>query len=552
MRTIVRASAAVVTALLLLVVAPTTASAETVEDPAVDVSAPGVADGALAVTLAVGVDPTAPDLAASIDAMERAIAAPDGPGTTDEPIGTTGATVVFDAQYPAPSEVQGVVMAGVNAWAAELDLTGGPVEIEVAWYPFGSPDVLAAAGFLRAFQGPPVIPTDSLTPGPLANVLFGRDLTPDEPEIRVILNSDYPAWFVDTTGTPPADQVDLYTVVLHELGHGFGFIGSPFGDDGSEPTFSEPPFGYDTHVYHGDERLLDTADPSSLLTSGNLFFDLPDGSRHKLYAPAAWIQGRSFSTFDEDTYQGTDPGALMTPFIEAGEVQRTLDDAVLGVMEQVGWTLTGTPPPPPPPPPPAPGTIGGAVTSVDGGPVEGLVVDLFAAVDPYNRGEWFGGARTDAAGGYAFGDVEAGCYVVTFTAPAGGAFPDSGGPYLQRYLCLEAGESNTGVDAVVNPGGSTPASIGGTVTNDGAAFGGLVVDLFAANGDGSRATWLGDQATGDAGTYAFAPVEPGCYVLVFIAPDGFEMVGGNRWLERQICVGAGAEGTVDAAVTAGP
>jgi hypothetical protein len=237
----------------------------------------------------------------------------------------------------------------------------------------------------------------------------------------------------------------------------------------------------------------------------------------------------------------------MTPRIASAEVQRTIDGAVAGVMERIGWPMIGDPPG-------GDATVGGTVTSTDGAGAGGIVVDLFVAADNSGtRGEWLGDTRTAADGSYQFSPVDAGCYVLTFIAPAGASFPASGGKYLNQAVCVAAGEVNLGVDATIRlGGGGDPSTIGGTITDGGGVFEGLVVDLFATNGDGSRAGWLGDATSGADGTYSFSNVDPGCYVLVFIAPDGYQMVGGNRWLEATVCIAnPGDSATVNASVTPG-
>jgi hypothetical protein len=434
-----------------------------------------------------------------------------------------------------------------------LDVTA-PVEIEVLWYPFGNSSVLGAAGPLRIYGGGG-LPPGVFTPGPLANVLLDTDIDPNNPEIQVVLNRDFGSrWYVGTSGSPVGNQVDLYSVVLHELGHGFGFVGSG-ALRGGGVGLSNPPYGYDTHVFHGDDRLLDASNPNALLQSNNLFFDLPNGDRYKLYAPSPWQQGSSYSHFDEDAYTGTAPGALMTPRLRSGEVQRTLDAPVVGVMARIGWPLVGAaPPPPPPPPPPAgPATVGGTVTSSDGGTVEGLVVDLFTAVDAQTRGQWLGDASTNGAGEFRFADVPAGCYFLTFIAPDGATFPASASRWLNTYVCVEAGQTNVELNAVVQLPSGQEGEIDGTITSvGGSPVEGLVVDLFTANGDGTRASWLGDATTDGSGVFRFATLQPGCYVLTFIAPEGLHMVGGNRWLQSPACVTAGGTITVDAQVTPAP
>lgn len=89
---------------------------------------------------------------------------------------------------------------------------------------------------------------DVLYPAALANQLAGRDLAPSEDDIFAQFNSalDNPTcrgaagWYYGFDGNEETDDA-LYTVVLHELGHGLGFIGG--GVDQSTPTV------FDTNIF---------------------------------------------------------------------------------------------------------------------------------------------------------------------------------------------------------------------------------------------------------------------------------------------------------------
>ena len=49
---------------------------------------------------------------------------------------------------------------------------------------------------------------------------------PSGAEITASFNSAQSAWYYGTDGNPGPSQVDLESVVLHELGHGLGFVGT--------------------------------------------------------------------------------------------------------------------------------------------------------------------------------------------------------------------------------------------------------------------------------------------------------------------------------------
>jgi len=65
----------------------------------------------------------------------------------------------------------------------------------------------------------------------LANALAGRDLAPGRSDIDATFNSAvgttcaFPdVWYYGLDGRPPGTKIDFVTVVLHEIGHGLGFL----------------------------------------------------------------------------------------------------------------------------------------------------------------------------------------------------------------------------------------------------------------------------------------------------------------------------------------
>ncbi|MGH1488558.1 MAG: carboxypeptidase regulatory-like domain-containing protein [Acidimicrobiales bacterium] len=237
-------------------------------------------------------------------------------------------------------------------------------------------------------------------------------------------------------------------------------------------------------------------------------------------------------------------------------VQRTQNgNVVVYVGETYEWTTVGSdivpraPGPDPQVPegnPDGPGSgptsISGTVTAADGTPVEGLQVDLFLQADDGSRGQFLSNVATGADGRYEF-DVQPDCYRLTFIATEGDTF--NGSRWLQASVCVEQGETavqNAQLDKKVVP---SKTEIVGTVTNAGGEpVGGLQVDLFKANADGSRGQFVENTLTDDNGNYGFE-VKPGCYSLTFIAPDGDSFESG-KWLSIPACVEPGQKVVRDA------
>lgn len=182
-----------------------------------------------------------------------------------------------------------------------------------------------------------------------------------------------------------------------------------------------------------------------------------------------------------------------------------------------------------------PATITGVVSTADGTPQEGVVVDLFrqAGVGSTNRGAFLDFARTDGDGRYVLpvADTDS-CYVLVFIAPDGQNFDRS--QYLKRGVCADLNEAVT-VNATLSP--LTDAVIGGVlVDEDGTGWNGRAT-LFAASADGSRSTYLGAADTSRTdGSFQFE-VAPGCYIIdIEHGTLGFD---GRPWFQTQGCVESG-------------
>lgn len=442
-----------------------------------------------------------------------------------------GVTVSYSPDFPSPPEVQQVVEAAVSRWTDTLDTGSAPIQVEVLWYPFGNATVLASSGFTTSYRGGP-LPTARFIPAPLANVMTGSDLNgPGSPEIQVVINSSVgSSWYINTGGSVPSTQLDLYSVLLHELGHGFGFVGSASSTNGAPPAFPAVPLSYDDFVTYDNQPLLAQADPASLLTSGNLFFDEGPGGAFKLFAPNPWQQGSSYSHFDEATYTGSAPGTLMTPSLRRGEVQHTIDAAVTGVMHEIGWNLR--------PVNAGPVEVSGRALDQNGRGVTGVIVDLLVSAGNGVPTTWLKGTITGTDGSYSF-TAAPGCYILVFTAADGTVFPDTG-HWHELEVCPGAERPSTGnnVTLEVTVTQATTGTVNGTITApDGTGAPGSKTDLLAANADGSPGAYVASRTSDGTGQFSYANRAFGCYVVVLAVPSlSFRWVDGDQWIERFPCL----------------
>lgn len=202
----------------------------------------------------------------------------------------------------------------------------------------------------------------------LANALSGSELNPGEADIELYLNSSV-NWYYGLSGTVPANQYDLVTVVLHEITHGLGFVGlaKKTGNDGSFglllasdfaplttsfpwPNLDTLPSVFDHLLVNNLSQRLDTfTNPGVALgaqfTSQNIFLDGPftlaanSGIKPKVYAPVSFSLGSSVVHLDETTYPAGDINELMTPNGTPGSANHNPGPITLGVLKDIGWNL---------------------------------------------------------------------------------------------------------------------------------------------------------------------------------------------------------------------
>jgi len=185
--------------------------------------------------------------------------------------------------------------------------------------------------------------------------------------------------------------------------------------------------------------------------------------------------------------------------------------------------------------------IDAVVVDRSGAGVAGVNIDLFQSDSSGARLGYLRSTTTSAAGGYAFTLDAPGCVVLTFQAPAGESFVESGGQWLNQHVCLTDGQVADDIAATVDMGsGAQDAVAGGTISDGVDPVAGVQVDLYAANGDGSRGAYLRSDTSDAAGAFSFTVSDAGCFVFTYIAPVGETWTTtGTRWWDRVFCVNAG-------------
>src|SRR6185369_4660884 len=272
--------------------------------------------------------------------------------TPIDPVGgnpgtTIGAQRLFAFQY------------AIDIWATELE---SPVEIRIG----ATFDTLFCdAGFVTLGEAQPVAAfygftgapqPDVLYPSPLADRLAGIDLDPDNDDIQAQFNSafgttcPFPAgWYYGIDGQPPGGDSDFVTVVLHELGHGFGFLSFVDVTTGTRELDLNDPFSAQLVDDRSGQLFPDMTDAerlSAITATGDLKWDGPDvvgasgtltsgvdtDGRVEMYAPADPLVGSSVSHWSDAVF----PNELMEPYF-TNPIHST--GLAMPALQDIGWNI---------------------------------------------------------------------------------------------------------------------------------------------------------------------------------------------------------------------
>lgn len=255
--------------------------------------------------------------------------------------------VTYSGFSPA---AQAAFQAAVNVWAQRVT-SSVPITVSATYTNLGNPNILGQAGSSFIWRNFPGAPRPNVWyVDAIANKRAGSQRDP-APDIVASFNSTFPNWHFGA-GAAPANTYDFTSVVMHELGHGLGFLGAgrlPTATTGSV-KFGTPanPISYDRFTESASGRRL-TAFPDNspglknVLTSNALFFDSPNvravnsNQPAKLYAPTSFRPGSSYSHLDETRYPRGNPNSLMTSQLGQGETIRNPGFIVNAIFKDIGW-----------------------------------------------------------------------------------------------------------------------------------------------------------------------------------------------------------------------
>jgi hypothetical protein len=268
-----------------------------------------------------------------------------------------------------------VFTAAAGQWAATLT---SPVVIRVraTWTALmctSNSAVLGSAGastIFRDFAGAPV--AGRWYPKALANKLAATELFPTSVDINANFNVNLGqsgcltgVFFYLGLDNNHGSNIDLYTVLLHELAHGLGFQTFTTGSSGSQvdgfPSIWDD-FIFDNTVNKSwsqmtaQERVASAINSSHLVwngpnvtasvpqvlqPSGGTFIGADSQGRARLYAPATFQQGSSVSHYDTVAT----PNQLMEPSHNSN-LQHAVSpptDLTLPLFADIGWTVGDVP-----------------------------------------------------------------------------------------------------------------------------------------------------------------------------------------------------------------
>lgn len=275
--------------------------------------------------------------------------------------------VQFNVTYNGfTPQAQAAFAFATHIWSQTLESTV-PVKVNTYFVPLGSGGLLGITlpNGIKDFPGAPVASTWYATS--LANSIAGTELNPGQFDMDLYLNSSI-NWYTDTTGTVPAGQYDLVSIVLHELCHGFGFVSlaKKSGTEGSFgllqasdfaplvtsfpwPQLDTLPGIFDHYLLNALFQPLDTfTNPSTALgtqLTNSVYFSGPSAVsangniNPRMYAPGTFSLGSSILHLNEATYPVGNINELMTPNAAPGSANHNPGPICIGILQDIGWTI---------------------------------------------------------------------------------------------------------------------------------------------------------------------------------------------------------------------
>ena len=245
-----------------------------------------------------------------------------------------------------PTIYQAAINGAVDVWAQNFT-SQVPVKIKVLWERQSNQGILAAASPGKFHNNFKNIPDNDLWyASALADSLAGEDIEPTIPEITIRINStNGPMLYLGTDGNCPSNKYDLESMILHEMGHGLGFLSNADYDGLYGYGSIQQPTPFDAYAQLPDgHRLMDLDSPSlelgqaltqPLVWSGANAIRANNGIKPQLYTPSTYEGGSSVSHLDENTFANSARDAVMTPNLKMGEVFHLPGPLLIAIFEDL-------------------------------------------------------------------------------------------------------------------------------------------------------------------------------------------------------------------------
>lgn len=262
----------------------------------------------------------------------------------------------FNTYYntTTPSNVQNAINTAVNLYSSYYNFNVF-VNVEVTWTDLTSisPTLLGQGKPSIMCQHPNVTSFNRvLIPATLYIQMTNASNCPgasNNIHITLNINSNPPApWYLGVDGNPPSNQIDIMTVVMHELTHGMGFVS---GSADALCNYPSSPNKYIYDVYalnalvgwpattNGAVSSPCTSSPS-VLSGGTLYFQGTVGgasnNRFPIYLPSTYSSGSSISHVDTN---GMSVNLLMGYSIGTGKAFHDIGGFVWSVMSTFGYNM---------------------------------------------------------------------------------------------------------------------------------------------------------------------------------------------------------------------
>ena len=276
-----------------------------------------------------------------------------------------------------PAEAIEAFDYATELWGSHLN-SAVPISINATWRSLGE-NTLGSAGptTIFALTGGGVFPNTFYTIAQV-NALLGSDVKDQDnvsatSDINVNISCDRDNWYFGTDAITPPGQFDFVTVLLHEIGHGIGFLGSVTGNNNAQTadwgivtqgSGERLPLVYDQFALDGlfdnliDEEVYPLNQPNETSrelyravtgrVGDGVFFDGMEGEfslnnlRDPLWAPNSFQAGSSYSHlnqffFNTDGQYGN--SALMRPQIPTALAIHSPGPVFCGMLKDMQWPL---------------------------------------------------------------------------------------------------------------------------------------------------------------------------------------------------------------------